>query len=101
MAIVFLILVGLAAVLPTELQAACNSTVNGRPMTPLECQIAIQVYGEHIPGRYAVDPYGNWVNLDNPQHRGNTYLDAQRRPNNTGRRGPFSPICNMLEPGCK
>lgn len=58
--------------------AACNATINGRPMTYQECSIAIQVYGTVIPGRYGVDANGNWWNLDNPRHHGNTYRDAQR-----------------------
>ena len=58
--------------------AACNATINGRPMTQQECALSIQVYGYVIPGDYLVDSYGNWVNANNPMHRGNTYLDAQR-----------------------
>ena len=58
--------------------AACNATINGRPMTHQECAIAVQVYGTVIPGRYGADANGNWWNLDNPQHYGNTYRDAQR-----------------------
>lgn len=58
--------------------AACNATVNGRPMTPQECNTAIQVYGSVIPGDYYADDQGNWVNANNPMHRGNTYVDAQR-----------------------
>ena len=58
--------------------AACNATINGRPMTFQECSLAIQVYGTVIPGRYGADANGNWWNLDNPQHWGNTYRDAQR-----------------------
>ncbi|MGD9170150.1 MAG: hypothetical protein PVI97_08825 [Candidatus Thiodiazotropha sp.] len=57
--------------------AACNATVNGRPMTQQECAVSIQVYGYVIPGDYLVDDYGNWVNVNNPKHRGNTYRDAQ------------------------
>ena len=58
--------------------AACNATINGRPMTQQECALAIQVYGTVIPGRYGADANGNWWNLDNPLHQGNTYRDAQR-----------------------
>ena len=58
--------------------AACNAMINGRPMTHQECSVAIQVYGTVIPGRYGMDANGNWWNLDNPWHRGNTYQDAQR-----------------------
>lgn len=59
-------------------QAACNATINGRPMTQQECALSIQVYGYVIPGDYLVDNYGNWVNANNPMHRGNTYRDAKR-----------------------
>lgn len=59
--------------------AACNSTVNGRPMTVQECNTAIQVYGNVVPGHYYADNNGNWVNLNNPSHRGNTYRDARRQ----------------------
>lgn len=59
-------------------QAACNATINGRPMTQQECALSIQVYGYVIPGDYLVDGYGNWVNANNPMHRGNTYRDARR-----------------------
>ncbi len=58
--------------------AACNATVNGRPMSPQECVLALQVYGQVVPGNYRVDNQGNWVNVNNPWHRGNTYRDAQR-----------------------
>lgn len=57
--------------------AACNATVNGRPMSPQECAMAIQVYGRVVPGDYLVDRYGNWVNINNPMHRGNTYMGNQ------------------------
>jgi hypothetical protein len=57
--------------------AACNASVNGRPMSPQECAIAIQVYGQVLPGDYLVDNNGNWININNPAHHGNTYLDAQ------------------------
>ncbi|MCU7930492.1 MAG: hypothetical protein KZQ90_06805 [Candidatus Thiodiazotropha sp. (ex Codakia rugifera)] len=57
--------------------AACNATVNGRPMSQQECAQSIQVYGQVIPGDYLVDGYGNWVNANNPMHRGNTYRDAR------------------------
>ncbi|HPF60052.1 MAG TPA: hypothetical protein P5149_14890 [Candidatus Competibacteraceae bacterium] len=58
--------------------AACNATVNGRPMSPQECVLALQVYSQVVPGNYRVDNQGNWVNINNPWHRGNTYRDAQR-----------------------
>jgi predicted small secreted protein len=58
--------------------AACNATVNGRPMTIQECAQTIQVYGRVVPGNYMTDAYGNWININNPWHRGNIYSDAQR-----------------------
>ena len=48
--------------------AACNATVNGRPMSMELCQAAWQIYGGVLPGHYAVDEAGNWVNIDNPAH---------------------------------
>ena len=57
--------------------AACNSTLNGRPMSQQECALSILVYGQVIPGDYLMDGYGNWVNANNPMHRGNTYRDSQ------------------------
>jgi hypothetical protein len=57
--------------------AACNATVNGRPMSSQECAITIQVYGQVVPGDYLMDDNGNWVNIRNPMHRGNIYIDAQ------------------------
>lgn len=72
--------------------AACNATVNGRPMTPQECTLGMQVYGQVIPGAYLVDGQGNWVNANNPMHRGNTYKDAQRsRGGSWGGGSYFSP----------
>ena len=57
--------------------AACNATVNGRPMSMELCQTASQIYGGVLPGHYYVDQAGNWVNVDNPAHSGNFYRDAQ------------------------
>jgi len=71
-------LVGMVVVATEPALAACNATVNGRPMTHQECALSMQVYGRVIPGAYLVDGYGNWVNANNPMHRGNTYRDAQR-----------------------
>ncbi|MEO1494353.1 MAG: hypothetical protein AAFV19_19565 [Pseudomonadota bacterium] len=62
----------------SPVQAACGATINGYPMTPQQCALAIQIYGTVIPGRYGADANGNWWNLDNPRHRGNTYRDARR-----------------------
>ena len=39
----FFVLAGLAAVFATEAQARCNATVNGRPMTWQECEIAREI----------------------------------------------------------
>ena len=61
--------------------AACDVMINGRPMTEEECATAIQIYGQVIPGEYLMDEYGNWVNINNPAHRGNTYTDAQNNQN--------------------
>lgn len=74
-------LLGMVFTVSETALAACNATVNGRPMTHQECAIAIQVYGRVIPGHYLADQNGNWVNAYNPMHRGNTYLDAQRNAN--------------------
>ncbi len=72
--------------------AACNSTVNGRPMSQQECALSMQVYGQVIPGDYLMDQYGNWVNANNPMHRGNTYRDAQSsRGGSWGGRSYVSP----------
>ena len=57
--------------------AACGATVNGRPMSTQECALNLQVYGRVIPGDYLADNRGNWVNANNPTHRGNTYRDAR------------------------
>jgi hypothetical protein len=57
--------------------AACNATVNGRPMSMELCELVWQIYGGVVPGHYQVDEAGNWVNLGNPAHAGNLYRDAQ------------------------
>jgi hypothetical protein len=57
--------------------AACNATVNGRPMSMELCQAAAQIYGGVLPGHYYVDEAGNWVNINNPSHAGNFYRDGQ------------------------
>ncbi|MES9835467.1 MAG: hypothetical protein ABW144_03335 [Candidatus Thiodiazotropha sp.] len=72
--------------------AACNATVNGRPMTQQECALSMQVYGYVVPGDYLMDDYGNWVNANNPMHRGNTFRDAQgSRGGSWGGRSYVSP----------
>jgi hypothetical protein len=72
-----ILLSGLALVSPSVAEAACNATLNGRPM-PIElCRAAVQVYGSVVPGDYLMDRAGNWVNLNNPAHAGNIYRDAQ------------------------
>ena len=43
-----------------EAFAACNATVNGRPMSPELCALATRVYGSVVPGHYWVDYQGNW-----------------------------------------
>ena len=43
-----------------EAFAACNATVNGRPISPELCALATRVYGSVVPGRYWVDYQGNW-----------------------------------------
>ncbi len=64
--------------------AACNATVNGRPMSQQECAMLISIYGQVIPGNYWADNNGNWVNINNPRHQGNIYRDAQRQNQNGG-----------------
>lgn len=77
-AILATLLASVVSLSSTAVFAACNATVNGRPMTQQECNRAIQVYGQVIPGNYLADNNGNWVNANNPMHRGNTFRDAQR-----------------------
>lgn len=74
----FFIGVLLAAGIATEAGAACNSTVNGRPMSVQECEMARQIYGSYPRGHYLRDRHGNWVNRYDPSERGNVFLDAQR-----------------------
>jgi len=52
-------LLGLAIGHGVEAQAACNATVNGRPMSPQDCMLARQIYGSVAPGHYVTDPSGN------------------------------------------
>ena len=88
--------------LPSEpALAACNATINGRPMTPQECNVIIQVYGQVLPGNYLVDSNGNWVNVNNPQHRGNIYRDAQN--NSRGSSGGGKHFNTLIDPtgGCE
>ncbi|MES9851802.1 MAG: hypothetical protein ABW170_08220 [Candidatus Thiodiazotropha sp. L084R] len=88
----FIVLAGLTIMVCETALAACNSTVNGRPMSQQECTLSMQVYGQVIPGTYLVDQYGNWVNANNPMHRGNTYRDAQgSRGGSWGGRSYVSP----------
>jgi hypothetical protein len=79
-----IVALGVFAAAASPAHAACGATINGYPMTPQQCALAIQIYGTVIPGRYGADANGNWWNLDNPRHRGNTYLDAQRARNSAG-----------------
>jgi hypothetical protein len=71
------LLSGLAWTFASGADAACNATVNGRPMSMELCQAAWQIYGGVLPGDYYVDEAGNWVNLNDPGHAGNFYSDAQ------------------------
>lgn len=88
--------------------AACNSTVNGYPMSVQQCNRTIQIYGRVIPGHYWMDNDGNWVNVNNPNHYGNLYIDAQldrdNNPETSGsRRSPISPPYSVIDPtgGCE
>jgi hypothetical protein len=71
------LLSGLSLTFASGADAACNATVNGRPMSMDLCETAWQIYGGVLPGDYYVDEAGNWVNLANPAHTGNFYRDAQ------------------------
>lgn len=87
-----------AIVFSPEAEAACMALVNGCPMTAQECGAVRSVYGSVLPGRYAADARGNWVNLDNPRHRGNIYTGG-RGAGGGGRISPFtSPLCDAQ--GC-
>jgi hypothetical protein len=98
---------GMTSAYIEESYAACNATVNGRPMSLQECQTASQIYGSVSPGHYVVDDYGNWAKLGDPSARGNLYLDAQRPGAQRGREsilrrgGSNWAICDPLKPGCK
>ena len=83
----FFVLAGLAAVFATEAQARCNATVNGRPMTWQECEIAREIYGGYPRGHYLRDAQGNWINLYNWSEQGSVYRDAQRGPRSGGSGG--------------
>ncbi|MCU7896230.1 MAG: hypothetical protein KZQ66_02765 [Candidatus Thiodiazotropha sp. (ex Lucinoma aequizonata)] len=86
------VLAAIACISSETALAACNATVNGRPMSQQECAQSIQVYGQVIPGDYLVDGYGNWINAKKPMHRGNTYRDAQSyRSGSCGEQSYFSP----------
>jgi hypothetical protein len=54
-----------------EAFAACNATVNGRPMSPELCALATRVYGSVVPGHYWVDYQGNWGRV------GSQYAEGQ------------------------
>jgi hypothetical protein len=83
--------------------AVCNATINGRPMTYQECALAVQVYGQVIPGDYWMDSSGNWVNIHYPQHRGNTYRDAQNASGGSWSGGRISSPSTVYDPsgGCE
>ena len=63
-----------------ESYAACNSTVNGYPMSSQLCSQATEIYGSVEPGNYWLDNQGNWGRVGTPYPQGNLYWDAQRRP---------------------
>jgi hypothetical protein len=58
--------------------AACNATVNGRPMTAELCALATRVYGGVAPGHYWVDDQGNWGRMGSPYAEGNLVADGGR-----------------------
>jgi hypothetical protein len=68
---------GMTSVFIGESYAACNATVNGWPMSPQDCALAIQIYGYVEPGHYWLDQQGNWGRIGVPYAQGNLYMDAQ------------------------
>lgn len=71
-----------------DAQAYCNATVNGVPMTPEQCQFAIQKYGSVQPGHYWMDNAGTWGLMGDPTPRGNIYSGSyQTRPGVNGGTG--------------
>src|SRR5512132_294708 len=79
--------------------AACNATVNGRPMSSQICALATEIYGYVGPGHYWLDQQGNWGRLGVPYPQGNLYVDAQRGKGGSGsnsgafsRRTPFGTV---------
>lgn len=56
--------------------AACNATVNGRPMSQELCAYATAVYGGVVPGHYWVDDQGNWGRMGSPYAEGNLLHDS-------------------------
>jgi hypothetical protein len=72
--------VGLAfAMQPLERAfAACNATVNGRPMSHELCALATRVYGGVVPGHYWVDDQGNWGRMGSSYAEGNLLRDKGR-----------------------
>jgi hypothetical protein len=71
--------------------AACNATVNGRPMPMETCALATQIYGYVEPGHYWADNQGNWGRVGVPYPQGNLYQDSQRKSRGRSwtRTGPF------------
>jgi hypothetical protein len=70
-------LVAMTLTINDTVLAACNATVNGRPMSAETCALSAKIYGQVLPGDYLMDGEGNWVNANNPLHRGNIYSDAR------------------------
>ena len=96
----FIVFIGVMIVFATEANASCNATVNGRPMSWQECEMARQIYGGYPRGHYLRDRYGNWVNTLNPSERGNVFHDAQRpRESGGGRHWSDGPGCVRTEFG--
>lgn len=77
--IVIIFMMGFSISFVTDVHAACDATINGRPMTAEECDVATRIYGYVEPGDYLRDSRGNWVKVGDPYKRGNVYLDAQRQ----------------------
>jgi hypothetical protein len=63
-----------------EAFAACNATVNGRPMSAELCALATRVYGSVVPGHYWVDDQGNWGRMGSRQPSGRPASRAVTAP---------------------
>lgn len=71
-----------------EAFAACNATVNGRPMSAELCALATRVYGSVVPGHYWVDDQGNWGRVGSQYAEGNLLRDQRRGGQDWTYRGP-------------